>query len=104
MKKFSFFIFLCLFMFNQNARADEYADLIAYRDALVEQIAAVDSEIERCEKTLKGWKAATIIGGVGAVASGVGILLQNKQIKENEKALHDIKEVEKLTKELSGEK
>ena len=70
-----------------DARADEYEDAVAYRDALREEIAAVDSEIQRCQKTLKGWKAATIIGGIGTVGTGVGLLLQNKRIKQNDQEL-----------------
>ena len=77
-------------IFNQYAQADEYTELIAYRDALKEQIAAVESETTRCEKSLKGWKAATIIGSVGAVASGIGIIAQSQQVKENKKVLQDI--------------
>ena len=72
------------------AYADDYTELVAYRDQLKQQIDAVDSEIARCEKTMKGWKAATIIGGIGAVASGIGIIAQNQQIKENKKVLQDI--------------
>lgn len=77
-------------IFNQYAQADEYTELVAYRDALKEQIAAVESETTRCEKSLKGWKAATIIGSVGAVASGIGIIAQSQQVKENKKVLQDI--------------
>ena len=77
-------------IFSQYAQADEYTELVAYRDALKEQIAAVESETTRCEKSLKGWKAATIIGSVGAVASGIGIIAQSQQVKENKKVLQDI--------------
>lgn len=70
--------------------ANEYTELVAYRDSLKQQIEAVDSEIERCEKSLKGWKTATIVGGVGAVASGIGIIAQKNQIKENQKVLNEI--------------
>ena len=73
------------------ACADEYSDLVEYRDALREQIAAVDSEIARCEKTTKNWKTATIVGGVGAVASGVGLIIQNKKINENKEIMNGLK-------------
>lgn len=74
----------------QNIYADEYTELVAYRDSLKQQINAVDSEIAKCEKSTKGWKATTIIGGVGAIASGIGIIAQNQQIKENKKVLDEI--------------
>lgn len=94
-----FNVLLC--MIGARVTADEYADLIAYRDQLKQQIEAVDSEIARCEKSLKGWKAATIIGGIGAVASGIGILAQNAQIKENKEILKNIsteaKEADEIT-------
>ena len=61
-----------------------------YRDALKKQIEAVDSEIARCEKSLKGWKVATVLGSVGAVASGIGIIAQSHQIKENKKVVDKI--------------
>ncbi len=80
--------FLIVMTFIKPAISDEYTELIAYRDALKEQIAAVESETIRCEKSLKGWKTATIIGGVGAVASGIGIIAQKNQIDKNQKALN----------------
>lgn len=70
--------------------ADEYTDLITYRNQLKGQIEAVDSEIARCEKSMKGWKIATIIGGIGTVASGIGIIAQNQKIKENKKEIQKI--------------
>jgi hypothetical protein len=85
------FVYILSFLLVGNfAYADDYTELVAYRDQLKQQIDAVDSEIARCEKTIKGWKAATIIGGIGAVASGIGIIVQNQQIKENKKVLNDI--------------
>ncbi len=72
--------------------ADEYNDLIARRNALKQQIEATDSEISRCEKSLKGWTAATIIGGIGAVATGVGAIVQNQQSKEIKQAHQNVKE------------
>ena len=81
---------LLLIIPSQYVLADEYTELVAYRDSLKQQIETVDSEIAKCEKSLKGWKAATIIGSVGAVASGIGIIAQKQQIKENKKVLNDI--------------
>ena len=83
---------LIIINFVPPAISDEYTELITYRDALKAQIATVESETNRCEKSLKGWKAATIISGVGAVASGIGIIAQTQQIKENQKILNEIAE------------
>ncbi len=85
--------FICFFIFVgacHFAMADEYTELITYRDSLKKQIESIDSEIVRCEKSLKGWKAATIIGSIGTVASGIGAVVQNQQIKENKKNLNDM--------------
>ena len=85
-------LLLCLVssVYTCNLWADEYTELVAYRDSLKEQIKVIDSEIARCEKSMKGWKTATIVGGVGAVASGIGIIAQKNQIKENQKVLNEI--------------
>jgi hypothetical protein len=61
--------------------------LIARRDELQKQINAVDSEIARCKKMQKNWKIATIVGGVGAVATGIGVLAQQSAINENKKII-----------------
>ncbi len=81
---------LMVIIFVQPTISDEYTELVAYHDALKEQIASVESETIRCEKSLKGWKTATIIGTVGAISSGIGIIAQNQQIKENQKMLNEI--------------
>ncbi len=90
MVKKTFIAFFGVFLVCNFALADDYADLIARRDELRQQIANVDAEIAKCEKSIKGWKAATIIGGVGAVASGIGIIAQSQQVKENKKVLQQI--------------
>ena len=72
----------------QTAISDEYTELIVYRDLLKQQIEATDAEIARCEKSLKGWKTATILGGIGALASGIGIIAQKNQIDKNQEILN----------------
>ena len=71
--------------------AEDLSEMIAYRDALKEEIAAVDAETKRCEKTLKGWKAATIIGAVGTVATGATAFMQYKGLKKNQETLDENK-------------
>lgn len=91
------FLFLLISISISNfAYANEYTDLIAYKKLLQQQIEALDTEIIKCEKSTKGWKTATIVGGVAAVASGIGILAQHSQIKENNNTLqHNIKDAQK---------
>lgn len=67
--------------------AEDLSEMIAYRDALKEEIAAVDAETKRCEKTLKGWKAATIIGAVGTVATGATAFMQYKNLKKGQEVV-----------------
>ncbi|MDR1338269.1 MAG: hypothetical protein LBJ73_04565 [Rickettsiales bacterium] len=65
----------------------DYLDLPTRYSQLQEQIKAVDAELARCKKQQKNWKIATIIGGVGTVATGVGALAQQSAINENKKDL-----------------
>lgn len=101
MKKLLFLILITT-LYNHPAHADEYTDLITYRNQLKEQIEAVDSEIARCKKTMKGWEAATIIGSIGAVASGIGIIAQNQKIKENKKEIKNISQEYKDANEITN--
>ncbi len=89
MKKFILF-YLIFAAFTQQSFADEYYDLLAQKQAIIEQIKAVESELARCEKTTKGWKVATIVGGVGAVAGGIGLIAQKQKTKEHQKNLNEL--------------
>ena len=100
MAKIFFLALLTGTAFMNIAHADEYADLIAYREQLKQQISAIDSEITRCEKSMKNWKTATIIGGIGAAASGIGIIAQTHQIKENDKNLQIMSDRAKTADEI----
>ena len=68
---------------------DNYSELIAYRDSLKQQIQATDLEIDKCKQTMKGWKAATIIGSIGTAATGIAAVAQNQTIKENKQELKE---------------
>ena len=82
----------CVALIAPMAYADEYTDLVEYRNSLREQIEHIDSEIARCEKSAKKWKTATILGGIGTVATGVGVVVQVNQISDNKKALNTLSE------------
>ena len=73
------------------------AEQVAYKEEIIqtlkEEIKQIDSEMSRCEKAKKGWLAATVIGGVGVVATGTAAIAQTVKAKKDQKA----KEQEKLT-------
>ena len=50
-------------------------------------IQLLDEELRTCEKKRKGWVAATIVGGVGVVGTGVAALVQNSNIQEKKREL-----------------
>ena len=71
---------------NTGAQYDWQNDE-SYREAqdiatLEKDIRILDAEIEKCQKKKKAWTAATVVGGVGVVATGVGAIVQANKIKE----------------------
>ena len=48
-------------------------------------IEILDNELNACEKKRKGWVAATVIGGVGVVSTGVAAAVQTHQLRDNRK-------------------
>ena len=54
---------------------------------LKHDIDVLDDEILKCERKRKGWVAATIVGGVGVVGTGVAALVQNSKIQEKKAEL-----------------
>lgn len=69
---------------------------------LEKDIAILDTEIAKCEKSKKGWIAATVIGSAGVVATGVAAGVQGAKISKNKQALHDYDSViEEKNKQLS---
>ncbi len=70
---------------------------------LEKDIAILDTEIAKCEKSKKGWIAATVIGSAGVVATGVAAGVQGAKISKNKQALHDYDgEIEEKNKQLSN--
>ena len=45
-------------------------------------IELLDEELRTCERKRKGWVAATVVGGVGVVGTGIGALVQNSKIQD----------------------
>ncbi len=54
-------------------------------------IQLLDEEIMKCDRKRKGWVAATVVGGVGVVGTGVAALVQNSKIQEKKTELGRVK-------------
>ena len=95
MKKL-FLIFPIMGIISAGAAADEaydvarVAELTAVRDTLRADLAQIESEQSRCEKSKGTWKTVTIVGGVGAAATGIGALIQAGKIGKKEKELKQL--------------
>ena len=62
-------------------QAQDFDDASAIA-TLEEDIRILDEEIAKCEKQKKGWIAATVIGGVGVLSTGVAAAVQGAKLKE----------------------
>ena len=73
---------------------------------LEKDIAILEDELKKCEKSKKGWKAATIAGAIGVVATGVAAGVQGAKISQYKKDIAakgtEIENKEKELKELEG--
>jgi hypothetical protein len=71
--------FFLVFIFPAFSNT-ELSGQIQYKEQLVrelkEEIQQIDSEMARCQKVKKGWVAATVVGGVGVVATGAAAIAQ----------------------------
>ncbi|MBR6363709.1 MAG: hypothetical protein IKS08_01315, partial [Alphaproteobacteria bacterium] len=54
---------------------------------LKHDIDVLDEELRQCERTRKGWVAATVVGGVGVVGTGIAALVQNSKIQDKKAEL-----------------
>jgi len=54
---------------------------------LKHDIDVLDEELRQCERKRKGWVAATVVGGVGVVGTGIAALVQNSKIQEKKAEL-----------------
>ncbi|MCL2331276.1 MAG: hypothetical protein FWC61_01895 [Proteobacteria bacterium] len=69
----------------------ELANKTALRAALKAEIAQIDSEISRCNKAKTNWTAATVVGSVGVVGTGIGAIVQHNQIQSKKRELSDLR-------------
>ena len=64
-------------------------------------IQSLDEQIATCERKRKGWVAATVVGGVGVVGTGIAALVQNSKIQDKKSELNRVKgDVDSATQEL----
>ena len=95
MKKSWLFLFVCAaFAFNvSKVSAYELPDIATGLEeqqiisTLENDNRILDAEIDRCERKKKGWTAATVIGGVGVVATGTAAVVQGQKIKQEKAAI-----------------
>ena len=81
-----------------------------YRDeaediaTLEQDIRILDEEIAKCKKQKKGWIAATVVGGVGTVSTGIAAAVQGVKLKEKKDEVAfkkgELKGIKDATKEI----
>lgn len=62
-------------------------------------IQLLDEEIMQCERKRKGWVAATVVGGVGALGTGIAALVQHDNIQDKKSELQRIQSDIESTKQ-----
>ncbi len=62
-------------------------------------IQLLDEEIMQCERKRKGWVAATVVGGVGALSTGIAALVQHDNIQDKKSELQRIQSDIESTKQ-----
>ena len=73
--------------------------------SLRHDIQVLDEEIAACDRKRKGWVAATVIGGVGVVGTGIAALVQNSKIQEKKSELNQVKtSVEETNRQITEAK
>ena len=69
---------------------------------LEQDIKILDEEIAKCKKQKKGWIAATVVGGVGTVSTGVAAAVQGVKLKNTKDEVKDKKQqLKDLKQEIS---
>lgn len=57
---------------------------------LKKDIQTLDEELSQCNRKRKGWTAATVVGGVGVVGTGIAALVQNSNRKEKKAEIEKV--------------
>ena len=72
---------------------------------LKHDIELLDEELRTCERKRKGWVAATVIGGVGVVGTGIGALVQHSNIKDKKSEIERVQgEIDSTNAEIKDAK
>ncbi|MBR5904701.1 MAG: hypothetical protein IKZ49_04180 [Alphaproteobacteria bacterium] len=122
MKSIFLFLGVLCFTFNANAAvkvkndtATKYAAQVAEENqmsaddasviaTLENDIKILNEELNKCEKQKKGWIAATVIGSLGVVSTGVAAGVQAAKISEKKDNLagkqRELKELQQTSKDL----
>ena len=83
-----------------------YREKIETVATLEDDLMILDSEIAKCQKSKKGWIAATVVGSAGVVATGVAAGVQGAKISQYKKDIaakdREIEDKGKKLKELEG--
>lgn len=79
MRYVTVFLLFCILP-NIVLADDDIAIKQAYIETLRTEIEKIDSEIARCKKTRSGWTAATVVGGIGTVATGTAAIIQGVKL------------------------
>jgi len=81
-----FFLFsFCAYATDDIGISHEIVSKYQMVEELKKEIAQIDSESARCQKMKNGWIAATVVGGVGVVATGTAVIIQGSKLKDKPK-------------------
>ncbi|MDW2994798.1 MAG: hypothetical protein R8N24_02100 [Alphaproteobacteria bacterium] len=72
---------------NSASLDNDFGNKLQTISTLENDILILDTEIAKCEKSKKGWVAATVIGSAGVVATGVAAGVQGAKIKDKKAAI-----------------
>lgn len=85
--------------YNGEVPGTEGMDEMTVVKTLRHDIQLLDEEIATCERKRKGWVAATVVGGVGVVGTGVAALVQNSKIQDKKSELNRVQSDINTTKQ-----
>ena len=77
-----FFLFSFCSYADDVALGHEVVPKYQIVEELKKEIAQIDSESVRCQKMKNGWVVATVVGGVGVVATGTAAIIQALKLKD----------------------
>ncbi len=79
-------LFLLPIFVPDLALGETIAEKMAYVSQLQTEISELDSKLSECKLDRKKWTVVTAVGGVGTVATGVGIGVQAHKLHELKKS------------------